>query len=84
MPESVATTVKPEVPAEVGVPKIDPALLKDRPAGSDEPDASVQATAPVPPLDCKVAAYAVPTTPLDNDVVVIVRGAGALIAMLSC
>ena len=53
--ESVTFTVKVEVPGVVGVPEIAPELLKERPAGSDEPDARLQVSVPAPPLACKVA-----------------------------
>ena len=48
-------TVKVVVAAAVGVPEIVPELLKERPAGSDEPDARLQVSVPAPPLACKVA-----------------------------
>jgi hypothetical protein len=47
--ESVAFTMKVDVPAAVGVPEIIPELLKLRPAGSEEPDASDQVTGGAPP-----------------------------------
>jgi hypothetical protein len=68
-------TVSVVVPAAVGVPEIAPPLLKDRPAGSDEPDARLQLSVPTPPVPCKVALYAVPTVPPESEVVVML-GAG--------
>jgi hypothetical protein len=53
--ESVNFTVKEVVAGVVGVPEIAPELLKERPAGSDEPDAKLQVSVPAPPLACKVA-----------------------------
>ena len=53
--ESVASSVKLNDPAVVGVPDITPALLNERPAGSEEPLAKVQVSAPAPPLACKFA-----------------------------
>lgn len=53
--ESVTFTVKLEVPALVGVPEIAPAVLKERPVGSDETVARLQVRVPAPPLACKVA-----------------------------
>jgi hypothetical protein len=47
--------VKLEAPGVVGVPEIAPALLKERPAGSVEPEAKLQVSVPAPPLACKVA-----------------------------
>jgi hypothetical protein len=52
---SVNLTVKLVVPAAVGVPEIAPALLKERPAGSEEPVARLHVSAPTPPLACNVA-----------------------------
>jgi hypothetical protein len=81
--ESVAVTVNDGLPAAVGVPEIVPAVLKERPAGSD-PEVRAQVIVPAPPVDCNVVEYAVPTTPLGTVVVVMVRVAAALTAMLSC
>ena len=53
--ESVTFAVKAVVAAVVGVPVIAPELLRERPAGNDEPDARLQASVPAPPLACKVA-----------------------------
>jgi hypothetical protein len=64
------------VPAAVGAPEISPALLNERPAGSEEPLAKAQVSVPEPPLACKASLYAVPVVPLDN-VVVMMLGAGA-------
>ena len=76
--ESVTFTVKLEVPAVVGVPEIVPELLKERPAGSAEPDARLQVSEPAPPLACNVALYAVPTVPPES-VVVLMPGGGATV-----
>jgi hypothetical protein len=55
MPESVACTVKLDIPAVVGVPVIAPvAAFKVRPAGK-VPTETAHDTAGVPPLDCSVA-----------------------------
>jgi hypothetical protein len=51
----VIFTVKLTVPAAVGVPEIAPALLRESPAGSEEPLAKAHVTAPAPPLDCNAA-----------------------------
>jgi hypothetical protein len=48
-------TLKVVVPAAVGVPEIAPALLRERPAGSDEPDTRVQVRVLAPPVAFKVA-----------------------------
>jgi hypothetical protein len=53
--ESVTFTVKDVVAGVVGVPEIAPELLKERPAGSVEPDAKLQVSVPAPPLACNVA-----------------------------
>jgi hypothetical protein len=53
--ESVTFAEKVVVAAVVGVPEIAPELLKERPAGSVEPDAMLQVSVPVPPVACKVA-----------------------------
>jgi hypothetical protein len=58
------------VPVAVGVPLMTPALLKDKPAGSEDPLAKLHVSAPAPPLPCSVALYAVPIVPLAKDVVV--------------
>ena len=54
-PESVATTfvTVPAGFATVGVPVICPELLSARPAGIEEPLATVQVSAPVPPVAVK-------------------------------
>lgn len=67
--------MKVVVAAAVGVPEIVPEPLKERAAGSDEPEAKLQVSVPAPPLACKVALYAVPTVPLASEVVVML-GAG--------
>ena len=55
VPESVAFTVKLAVPATVGVPVIAPVpAFSDNPAGND-PLARDQVTAPVPPVEAKLA-----------------------------
>jgi hypothetical protein len=43
------------MPAVLGVPEITPALLKERPAGSDEPDVRLHVSVPAPPLAFNVA-----------------------------
>ena len=60
------------VPLAVGVPEIAPVLLIERPAGSDEPDASAKFSVPTPPLACTMALYAVPTVPPASYVLLIV------------
>jgi hypothetical protein len=55
----------------------------DNPAGND-PEASVQEIVPTPPVACTVAVYAVPTTPPGRELVVIVSGGGAEMAIVSC
>jgi hypothetical protein len=52
---SVTFTVKPVVLAAVGVPEIAPAVLRASPAGSDDPDAKLQVSVPVPPVAASVA-----------------------------
>lgn len=52
---SLTFTVKEVVAGVVGVPDIAPELLKERPAGSAEPDAKLQVSVPAPPLACNVA-----------------------------
>ena len=69
MPESLAWTVKLEVPAVVGVPEIAPAPLMANPAGK-LPEETLQVMVPTPPLDWRVAVYAALTTPLGRVVVV--------------
>jgi hypothetical protein len=46
----VAFTVKPNVPASVGVPVIAPEALKLKPCGSDDPLTSVQTHEPTHPV----------------------------------
>ena len=75
----MAVTVKLEAPAVVGVPEIAPALLRVNPAGR-VPVVTLQAAVPTPPVDCNAALYAVPTTPLGTDAVVM--ASKALIVML--
>jgi len=75
-PLSVTLTVKPEVPAAVGVPEIVfPARLS--PAGSD-PLATDQVYGGVPPDAFSVCEYPTPTVPAGNDEVLMFN-AGALI-----
>ena len=52
--ESVTFTVKVVVPGAVGVPKIAPELLRERPAGREDPDARLQVRVPAPPLAFKL------------------------------
>lgn len=54
VPESLAVTVKFEVPAAVGVPEIAPAVLMVNPAGK-EPLVTLRVMAPTPPLVCTLA-----------------------------
>jgi hypothetical protein len=73
-------TVKLEAPVVVGVPEIVPELLNVNPAGR-LPLVMLHVMVPTPPVDCNVALYAVLTTPLGRDAVVMTsRG---LIVMLS-
>ena len=53
-PESVAVTVKVNVPFAVGVPLIAPAELSVSPVGR-VPGGTVHVTLPVPPLEARVA-----------------------------
>jgi len=62
--------VKSEVPAVVGVPLIVPLPLKANPAGK-VPEETLHVMVPAPPLDWRLALYAVLTTPLGREVVVI-------------
>jgi hypothetical protein len=52
--ESVIFTLKVEGPAAVSVPEIVPALLNDRPAGNDEPVATLQVSLPAPSVAWRV------------------------------
>jgi hypothetical protein len=52
--ESVACTVKVEVPETVGVPVMAPELLSDKPVGK-APLAKVQVSVPTPPVAWRVA-----------------------------
>ena len=73
--ESVTCTVKPNVPAVVGVPEIAPVLAaKLNPVGS-EPALMLQLYGDVPPVAANVALYTPPCVPLATEVVAIVRGA---------
>ena len=67
MPESLAWTVKLEVPAVVGVPLIVPPPLKANPAGK-LPEETLHVMVPAPPLDARVVLYAVLTKPLGREV----------------
>ena len=80
VPESLARTVKLEAPAVVGVPAIAPEPFMDNPAGK-VPLLTLQVMVPTPPLDCRLALYAVLTTPLGRAVVVM--ASLGLIVMLS-
>lgn len=81
--ESVAVTVKVEVPVAVGVPVMAPVLASsDRPAGS-EPVVTAQVTGGVAKLTCRVALYPTFTVPADSEVVVITMTWFAIV-MLSC
>ena len=73
--ESVAMTVKLEVPAEVGVPVMAPlASLSPRPVGRDPP-MTAHPTGEVPPVDVRaVPGYGLPTSPPGSDVVVMFSG----------
>jgi hypothetical protein len=71
--ESVTCTVKLDWPPLVGVPVIVPFLFKLRPVGK-EPEAKVHEYGSVPPEARSVVEYAVPTVPLDNELVVIASG----------
>lgn len=73
---SVTLTVKPDIPAAVGVPEI---VLPERlsPAGSD-PLATDQVYGGVPPVAFSVCEYPTPTVPAGNDEVLMLN-AGALI-----
>jgi hypothetical protein len=73
--------VKLLVPVAVGVPVIAPVVgFNESPLGS-VPTVMLHVKGRVPPVACKVALYAVPTTPFGSDVVVTASGA-ALIVML--
>lgn len=77
--ESVAVMVKFAVPDAVGVPSMTPvAPCSVRPAGND-PAVMLHETGRVPPLDCSVVAgYTLFIVPPGSDVVVIVKGGGAI------
>jgi hypothetical protein len=70
---SVTVTPTVELPAAVGVPLIAPAAEADNPAGKP---LTAQAYGCTPPAAARLAEYAVPTVPLESDVVVTVSGAG--------
>jgi hypothetical protein len=67
-PESVALTMKEELPTADGVPEIVPVAAKVTPAGS-VPDDTLQAYGAVPPVAARLAEYAACTVPDVNDVV---------------
>src|SRR6266566_8056631 len=74
--ESVRVTVKVEVP--IAVPLISPVLpFSVSPAGK-LPAVMLQVTAPVPPVECRVAEYAVFTIAPGSEVVPIPSGPGML------
>ena len=77
VPPPETCTVKLLVWAVVGIPEMTPAVLKVKPAGSDDPEASDQVYGVVPPVAVRVWLYATPTVPLGRVVVVIDRAAGA-------
>lgn len=70
VPESVAVTVKFVVAAVVGVPEIVPEVLSFRPPGK-LPVVTLQVIVPAPPVDCRVAEYALLTRPLGTEAVAI-------------
>ena len=76
----MASTVKLELPAALGVPEIVPELLRVNPAGK-LPEATLHLIVPTPPLDWRLALYAALTTPLGRELVVITSM--ALMVMLS-
>ena len=78
--ESVALTVKLDVPAVVGVPVMLPLAANANPVGS-APAETDQVIGVAPPVDCSVALYAELTIPFGSVVVVTFTGAG-LILML--
>jgi hypothetical protein len=63
--ESIAVTVKFEVPADVGVPVIVPAADSVSPAGST-PDVTDHVTGGVPLIAFSEAEYLAPTVAVDN------------------
>ena len=73
--ESVAVTVKFDVPPAVGDPVMSPLPLSSgSPAGSD-PLVTAQVTGAVPPVDARVApTYGLPTCPPGSDAVVMFSG----------
>ncbi len=61
--ESVAVTVKVNVPGVVGVPEITPPLVSgDKPVGR-APVVTLKVYGPVPPVAVKVWLYAIPAVP---------------------
>src|SRR5439155_26294837 len=79
--ESVRVTVKLEAPAAVGVvdvPLMTPVLLSSVSPAGKLPAVMLHVTAPVPPVECRVAAYAVFTIAPGSEVVPIPSGPGML------
>jgi hypothetical protein len=65
--ESVAVTVKEDVPVWVAVPERSPAGVSVKPDGGD-PAVTAKVTAPVPPVAVMACEYATPAVP-DGSVV---------------
>ena len=78
--ESVALTVKLDVPAVVGVPVMLPLAANANPAGS-APAVIDQVIGAVPPVDCSAALYVELTIPFGS-VVVVMLIVAAVIVML--
>jgi hypothetical protein len=81
-PESVTLKVKDAaLTGTVGIPLISPLdALRVKPLGS-VPAVNCQLRVPVPPVAVRVFEYATPAWPFGRDVVVIVRGAGAIVTV---
>ncbi len=80
--ESVTFTVKPKVPAAVGVPEIAPVeAFKFRPGGREEALMD-QVYGVVPPVAARLALYVVPCWPFAREVVVMLTGAGAAVTVM--
>ena len=75
---SFTVTTKVAEPATVGTPEIVPAADMLRPAGNP---VALKDSGAVPPEAEKLAVYAVPTVPFGAEVVVITRGAGAMVTL---
>jgi hypothetical protein len=75
---SIALTVKFAVPTPDGVPLIAPPGLSEQPAGN-APAEIDHVNGGVPPLAAKLYGYGAPTSPLGNDIVVIVGADATLI-----